>query len=250
MDDNQKQKNWALPVSIVIAGVIIAGSLYYSNISKSNPNNNRQKDVAAGLDATKGRLEINGPQNITADDHTLGNPNAELTMIIFTDTECPFCKNFHATLKQLIEDYGKSGKIFFVLRHFPLDSLHSKSRKEAEATECAADIGGNEKFWQYLDRIFEITTSNDTLDPAQLPKIAEYIGLDVGKFNECLQSGKFKDKVERNVQDAINSGGQGTPYSIIINKKGEKFPITGAYPYNQIKLIIEQILNGESPKTQ
>jgi protein-disulfide isomerase len=142
----------------------------------------------------------------------------------------------------MTEEYGKKGEVMTVFRHFPLDALHQKSRKEAEASECAADLGGNEKFWQYTNRLFAITPSNDGLNPEELPKIAEYIGLDKNKFTECLNSGKFTGKVQENYDDAIASGGQGTPYFVIINQKGEKFPFSGYLPYDQLKIILDQLL--------
>ncbi|TSD02058.1 MAG: hypothetical protein Athens071426_573 [Parcubacteria group bacterium Athens0714_26] len=234
-----ENKNWALPASIIVAGLIIAGTVYYTNTNTKKPSDN----LAATGDVTSGQ-KLDGPKEVTSSDHILGNPNADLTFILFTDLECPFCKTFNATANQMMDEYGKAGKMRFVLRHFPLDSLHQKSRKEAEATECAADLGGNDKFWTYVNRLFEVTTSNDTLDPTQLPKIAEYVGLDVNKFNDCLSSGKFAAKVQTDYEDAVASGARGTPYSVILTKNGDKYPVSGALPYAQLKVIIDQILNG------
>lgn len=227
-------KNWALPISIVIAGLIIAGTIYYTK-KPASPANNTNPVPAQ-------KQEIKGPKEITDNDHILGNPDAALTFILFTDFECPFCKRFNETTNQMMDEYGKQGKVRLVFRHFPLDQLHTKSRKEAEASECAADIGGNEIFWKYVDRLFAVTPSNDKLDPAELPKIAEYVGLDKNKFSECLNSGKFTDKVQGHYEDAIASGANGTPFFVIINQKGEKFPISGALPYQELKLTLDQLL--------
>src|SRR5207249_6414117 len=81
----------------------------------------------------------------------------------------------------------KDGKVVWVYRHFPIDSLHSKARKEAQASECAAALGGNEAFWAYSDKLFEVTPSNNRLDLAQLPRIAQEIGLDRAQFETCLE---------------------------------------------------------------
>jgi protein-disulfide isomerase len=226
-------KNLSLPISIVIAGLIIAGTIYYTK--KPSPANNTNPIPAQ-------KQEIKGPKEITADDHILGNPDATLTFILFTDFECLFCKRFNETTNQMIEEYGKQGKVRLVFRHFPLDQLHTKSRKEAEASECAADLGGNEIFWKYIDRLFAVTPSNDKLEPAELPKIADYVGLDKNQFSECLNSGKFADKVQGYYEDAIASGANGTPFFVIINQKGEKFPISGALPYQELKLLLNQLL--------
>ena len=144
-----------------------------------------------------------------------------------------------------MNEYGKSGKVAWVYRHFPLDQLHSRARKESEATECAAELGGNDKFWAYLDRLMEITPANNGLDPAELPKIAEYVGLDKSKFNECLTSGKYAQKIEEHVQNAIATGGQGTPWSVVVDAKGKKYPLSGAQPYSSVKQLIETALQGK-----
>jgi len=142
-----------------------------------------------------------------------------------------------------MEDYGKDGKIAWVYRHFPLESIHSKAPKEAEASECAAELGGNAKFWSYVDRLYQVTPSNNGLDLKMLPKIAEDIGIDRGNFENCLASGKHAQKVSDQSDDAINSGGNGTPYTIIITEKGNVFPFSGALPYNDVKKIVEEAIS-------
>ncbi len=135
------------------------------------------------------------------------------------------------------------GKAAWVYRHFPLDSLHSKARKEAEATECANELGGNEKFWAYLDRLFEITPANNGLSAEELPKIAQFVGLDKTKFEQCLQSGKYAAHVAEDLADATKSGGQGTPYTVVIAQNGKKFVVSGAQPYAAVKSIIDIALS-------
>ena len=190
-----------------------------------------------------------GVKPVSGEDHIRGNANAQVKVVEFSDFECPFCKSFHASMKQVMEDYGKDGKVAWVYRHFPLDQLHSKARKEAQAAECAAELGGNKAFWAYADRLFEIAPSNDRLDLALLPKIGQETGLDQAKFEACLagdqRGGKFATHIEANLQDAIASGGTGTPYSLVIGTKGRIFPINGAQPYRAIKAIIDAALKEE-----
>jgi len=95
-----------------------------------------------------------------------GDINADIIAIEYSDPECPFSKRFHATMLQVMQNYN--GKVAWVFRHFPLDSIHKKARSESEAIECAGMLKGNEMFWKYLDRVFELTPSNDGLDPALL----------------------------------------------------------------------------------
>ena len=183
---------------------------------------------------------------VAAEDHVRGNLAAPVKVIEFSDFECPFCKGFHATMKQVMGDYEKDGKVAWVYRHFPIDELHPKARKEAQAAECANELGGNKAFWAYTDKLFEVTPSNNRLDPAQLPQIAEAVGLDRAKFDTCLDgSGKFAAHIEANIQDAAASGGQGTPYSVVITPNGKVVPINGAQPYEEVKAIIDTALKAQ-----
>lgn len=173
-------------------------------------------------------------------DHIRGPADAVVKIIEYSDTECPFCKRFHSTMQQAVREYPE--KVAWVYRHFPLRSLHSKAAKEAEATECANELGGNEKFWAYLDRMFEVTPSNDGLDLAALPQIAADVGLDRAKFETCLNSGKYAQHVTDDENDAVASGGRGTPWSIVLGPKGERVPIGGALPFGSVKPLIDSVL--------
>ena len=222
------QNKTSLPAAIIIGAIIIGGAVYYSKNAKKGGEKTEPRKQASYL----------VPEN----SHFLGNPDAEITMVEFSDTECPFCKRFHGTMKQIMDEYGKEGKVKWVYRHLPLDALHSKSRKEAEATECAAEAGGNDMFWKYVNRLYEITPSNNRLDPSELSKIAEFAGLDVGKFEECLDSGRMAERVEKDYQAGVKAGVRGTPHTIIMNKKGDRSTINGAQPYPQVKSAIDALL--------
>ncbi len=225
----------SVPGAIIIAGVIIALAIFLAS-GKFTINTALNKTPGAPLPPTQD-IAVNP---VTDKDHLFGNPAAKIVVIEFSDTECPFCKLFHPTMQKIVADY--KGQVAWVYRHMPLDVLHKKARKEAEATECAAELGGNDGFWKYIDRLFEITPSNDGLDPAELPKIAKEIGLDVAKFNACLSSRKYKDLVEAHLQDGIRAGVTGTPASIIINTKtGKKILVAGAESYENVKRVIEAL---------
>lgn len=181
-------------------------------------------------------ISIKGLQK---DDHVYGDVNAPITLVVFSDTECPFCKRFHPTMKQVVDNY--KGKVNLVYRHFPLAQLHSKAPKEAEATECAAELGGNAGFWKYLDRMMEITPSNDGLDAAKLPEIAKEVGLDQKKFEECYASGRHASKVQAQYNEGLAAGAQGTPYGVIL-AGDQKIPVPGAVPLEQIKATIDPLI--------
>lgn len=240
MDDQFQKKSMtdklAIPLSIIVAGGLMAGALYYSNL--------KVKTQQAVIDTVQKSAEGSSVKMrpVTKEDHILGNPDAPILFVEYSDTECPFCKQYHTTMRKVMADYGKDGKVAWVYRHFPIDSLHPKARKEAEATECANELGGSEKFWQYINMVYDTTTSNNSLDPAQLPVIAKTVGLDVKAFNACLSSGKYAAKVEADYQDAIGAGGKGTPNSILVSKDGTKTVIEGAQPYENVKRVIDALL--------
>jgi protein-disulfide isomerase len=231
MNEQKQSQSLSVPVAIIIAGALIAGGIYMSG---------RGKVVAAPANTNNPPAQATGNvKPISATDHILGNPKAEIILVEYSDIECPFCKQFHNTIHQLMNEYGAKGKLAWAFRHFP---VHTNSVKEGEAAECAAEIGGNDAFWKYIDAIFAKTTSNNGLDLAQLPIIAAQVGLDVDKFNTCLSSEKYKSKIEKDREDVLAAGAQGTPYSVLFSK-GEKVPLSqGALPYNDMKTIIETIL--------
>lgn len=231
------KNNLIVPVAIVIAGALIAGAVYFSN---------RGENVAALPSAQVGAENTGGLENmrpISSDDHIRGNPNAKVMIVEYSDMECPFCKRFHTTMQQAMDEYGKDGKVAWVYRHFPLDSIHSKARSEAIAAECAGELGGNDAFWRYADRFFELTPSNNQTDTQTiLPQIAGEIGLDVNKFNTCLASGKYDEHIQDDLDNATATGGNGTPWSIVITASGKKYPLSGAQPYEAVKQLIELAL--------
>ncbi|MFA6551964.1 MAG: thioredoxin domain-containing protein [Candidatus Paceibacterota bacterium] len=242
----QEEKNiLSVPIAIVVAGIIIAGAIFVSNGNKSG-SDKAVAAVNAGNQAAAAPKVSGEMRAVDPNEHILGNPNADIMLVEYSDMECPFCKMFHETTKKIMAEYGQSGKVALVYRHFPLDQLHSKARNEAEATECAWSLGGangNDKFWAFYNGIMDITPSNNGLDPAELPKMAVKIGLDETAFNTCLSSGKFKDKVQADETDGLKLGVQGTPYSVLVSKStGEKVPINGAQPYETVKQMIETLL--------
>ena len=193
---------------------------------------------AAGGVADQG-VSAEGMAPITDADWLKGDPNAKVTIVEYSDLECPFCKRHHPILEQLVAEYD--GQVNWVYRHFPLTNLHSKAQKEAEATECAWEQGGNDAFWKFTDRIFEITPSNDGLPDSELPKIAGDLGLDVSAFNLCLNSGKYKSKIQADVEDGSGAGVRGTPASFIVYKGKVVASIPGAQPYETVIKQLSEI---------
>src|SRR3989338_8665222 len=111
---------------------------------------------------------------------------------------------FHPTAKQAIAEY--EDEVMWVYRHFPLDQIHPKADKEAEATECANELGGNDGFFKLVDKIFEVTPSNNGLSLDELPKLAQSVGINEADFKNCLDSGKYARHVEEDYQSGIKAG--------------------------------------------
>lgn len=180
---------------------------------------------------------------VDARDHIRGNPAAPVKIVEFGDTECPMCKRFHPTLQRILAEYP--GKVAWVFRHYPIDEIHPRARKEHEATECAAELGGNDKFWAYLDRLYAITPSNDKLDPAELPRIAVHIGLDRRAFVRCFASGRHARRVQEDVDDALAIAALGTPYTVVVAPDGRKYAFLGALPYASVKRVVDIALGAK-----
>lgn len=209
-----------IPAAIVIAGAIIAIAIIWS------------KQPAPITDTVKGTDSVSvNLAPITSTDHIFGNPNAPIRIVEYSDPSCPYCKAFNTTMEQVIGQYGPSGNVAWVYRHFPLDKpnssgqiLHPNANNESQALECAAEVGGNDKFWAFEKKLYETTpgVTNATpkgLDQAELPIIAKSVDIDVTKFTQCLSSGKFKEAVEKQYLTGVNAGVTGTPSNFLVLSK-------------------------------
>lgn len=232
----RQQSPLGVPVAIVIAGALIAAALYYGGRSPAQTAGEREEGTEAAGEVAGETVGEFRP--IDAGDHVRGAANAKVTMIEYSDLECPFCKRFHPTLQQAVDEFPND--VRWVYRHFPLEQLHSQAPKEAEATECAGEQG---KFWELVDLIFEVTPANDGLNLDELPKLAQQAGVaNVQQFQDCLASGKYADRVAKDLADAEAAGGRGTPYTVLVGSDGKKVPISGAQPYASVKAAIQDLL--------
>ncbi len=169
-------------------------------------------------------------------DHVRGDKNAPITLLEYSDFQCPFCSRFHPTLVQAMNEY--KGKVRWVYRHFPLNSIHPDAQKAAEASECASEQG---KFWEMADKMFEKQASG--LSVAQLSVLAKEAGVrDIKKFDSCVSSGKYAQLVAADLASGEAAGVTGTPGTIVIGKDGAKQLIPGALPYDSVKQIIDSML--------
>lgn len=233
----------SVPAAIVIAGAFIAVAVFFG---------------MRGGDLTGGRIfqpqeeerqtgDLKQMDPVMPADHVRGNLNAPVKIVEYSDFECPFCKVFHGTMNRIMAEYGSNGGVAWVYRHFPLDQLHPvKARKEAVAAECANELGGNDAFWKFADRFFELTLSNNQTNiEVVLPQVAREIGLNEAAFGACLKSSKHDARIEANAQNAMETGGNGTPWSIVVGKNGKPYPLSGAQPYEAVKELIGRALQGK-----
>lgn len=230
------------PMAVIVAGVIVAIAVFASNSKVSSPkvvttgNQPQQQTVAP---QPRGDITKVRPVDLNTD-HIKGDKNAKVFLIEYSDFECPFCKRFYPTTQQVLDQY--EGKVALVYRHYPL-SFHANAEKEAEASECANEQGGNDAFWKYADKIFERTTSNGTgftLD--KLVPLAKEIGLDGAKFKTCLDSGKYAQHVQDDENNGQEAGVTGTPGNIIWAQDTKPQLVEGAVPFENIKVVIDQVL--------
>ena len=175
--------------------------------------------------------------DVPADDFPgIGPEDAPIVIVEFSDFQCPFCKRFNdETFRQLLAAYP--GKIRFVFRHLPLTSIHPEAFPSAEASMCANE---QNSFWEYHDKLFE---NQDKLGSELYLQIAGDINLDVGEFENCLGTERYKDLIQQDSDFAVNLGVQSTP-TFFING----LALVGAQPLETFKQVIDKELAGEIPK--
>jgi len=233
-------------IGILIIASFLLGSLWTKvqylekNGSSTKVTGQTAPQTAAPLQQPAALAPSGKIKEITDKDHIRGNKNAKLSLVEYSDLECPFCKRFHPTMQDLMKTYGD--KIRWVYRHFPL-SFHANAQKEAEATECVAELGGNYVFWNYVDKMFEKTTSNGTgfaLD--QLGPLAAEVGVNQSAFQSCLDSDKYAKLVKEQIADGTTGGVSGTPSTFLIDANGKSQIIVGAQPIDAFKTEIDKLL--------
>ncbi|MEK6918842.1 MAG: DsbA family protein [Nanoarchaeota archaeon] len=234
MTEHEQHKNETLTIkkdtlwkgAVAVLAVLFVISLFTGGFGMwsggSNPGNN---DDSGSVDTSE--LQI----SITDKDPVLGSANAAVSIVEFSDFECPFCAR--AYLGPISDfkgsEYFKNGDVNLVFKQFPLTQIHPSAQKAAEASLCAFNQG-NDNFWEYHDLLFE---NQDKLGISSLKVYAETVGLNTATFNKCLDNDEAADKVSSDTQEAIIAGGQGTPYFVVINNKnGKTGVVSGAVPYN------------------
>jgi protein-disulfide isomerase len=202
-----------------------------SNPANANSNVNAVANVNAAANGGAAAAPAADVPAVTSDDHVKGSAAAKVTLIMYSDFQCPYCLSHKGTIDQIIKNYGD--KVRLVFRQFPLTSIHPEAEKAAEASECASEQG---KFWEMYDKIFADNQAG-TMSVAKWKEEAKNLKLNTTKFNDCLDSGKYASKVSQEAAGGEAAGVQGTPATFVNGQL-----VSGAIPYDQFKQIIDSKL--------
>jgi protein-disulfide isomerase len=224
------KSSFAIPIAIILGGIVVAGSVYLS------------LRHSADLNST-GNPSLVRP--VGAKDHILGNPAAPVMIIEYSDFDCEFCKGFHETLRQIVANEGANGDVAWIFREFPITEIHPNAFSHARAAECAASVAGNDAFWEFADTLF----ANQPIDTANYGTFAASVGISGNSFATCYSnaSSTLDASIFADRQNALDVGAQGAPYSIILVNGKDPVVMNGAYTYDAVKQLVDQSLQSTNP---
>ena len=213
----------SIPIAIALGGIIVAAAVY-----ATTPRNQADSSNPALV------------RPVGVGDHIYGNPAAPVKIVEYSDFDCSYCKGFDGVLRQVIADSGADGKVAWVFRYFPLVEIHPDAFKDALAAECAAQVGGNDGFWRFTQELFD----NQPADPNRFGAYASAAGIPGNAFATCYAtaSSTLSGRVNADRQNALDMGVTGTPYSVILAPGKAPVAMSGAYPYDAVKALVEQAL--------
>lgn len=227
---------WQLVAFLLVGFILGYGTSEFSNGSNSGDNG----ITVTTTETTEDTAAETEPIEVSVDDDPgLGDPNAPVTIVEFSDFQCFYCRRFYNnTFESLKTNYIDTGLVYLVHRDFPLNDIHPHAQKAAEASECAADQGA---FWEMHDLIFdgqnELGSGTVEIPTESLNAYAEELGLDTDTFNTCLDSGEYEEEVLNDLQDGIAYGASATPTFFVNGQK-----IIGAQSYATFEQVINSIL--------
>lgn len=230
---NPQQPSMAIPLAILVGFAMIAIAIFFTS---GNTETVTQAPAAPGEIAIASSVRA-----VSESDYILGNPNAPIVMIEYSDYDCPFCKQFHTTMQQILDEYGVTGRLAWVYRQFPLVDLHPNAPQISEAALCVGDIAGNSAFWTFSDAVFDSRAESEFTNVTKLAEFAATAGVGRTEFMDCMTSDRMMNDLKADMADGLAAGAQGTPYTII--KVGDQEAvINGAQPYSVVKGIVENLI--------
>ena len=226
-------KDLLVPGAIIIAGIAVGLGMYFSGGSSTAPIA-AQPTPSAPTEQVDRTGEVSP---VTEEDHRKGSADADIVIVEYSDFACPFCSRFHDSMNDIV---ANNQDVAWVYRHFPLEQLHPQAEGVALASECVADLAGENAFWQFTDGYFAARGARDaTPHDVLVPRLANEAGVTTAALQGCLESGKFATDVQADIDNAIATGGRGTPWSILIGPTGKTYPINGAVPTASIEQLIQ-----------
>lgn len=252
MEKSEASSLISTPIAIVIGSILISISILVSGGAVKIKGFNSGTTGTAAVPTASTTPTAAAPAEPTSatvsmdDDAVLGKADAPVTIVEFSDYECPFCKrHYEQTYAQLKTNYIDTGKVKLVFRDLPLSFHDPLATKEAIAANCAREQGTDETYFKMHDALFEKTSSNGsgmTMD--ELYALATTVGIDQAAFKTCIDTDKYKDEVAKDLADAGAAGATGTP-SFVIGKSGSEVSgklIVGAQPYSAFQVEIDALL--------
>ena len=225
-------KDAMIPFSIVAAGIFIGAGLYFGAGPAAVPATVNTDDA---VEPTEQTVNTDKVLPVTTEDHIRGSIDAPIKIVEYSDFDCSFCGRFHGTMKNII---AENSSVAWVYRHFPV--IGPQSPAVATASECIAELAGNDAFWSFSDEYFSARAAGDKTVHAELiPRLVQAQGVDQGAFTECFESNRYAERIQSQATNAAETGGRGTPWSILIGPTGKTYPINGAVPQATIEQLIE-----------
>ena len=249
---NSKDSNKIMFIGIIIAVGIAAffAGLYVSDNSSNKITKTEFNNAISRIESKIDKLQVSDEQpkvvKISKDNDPIrGDPDAPITIIEFSDYQCPFCARFYIqTLPLIMEEYIEQGKANLVYRDFPIQSSHPNAMPAAVAAECANE---QEKYWEYHDMLFERQQVWNNLEigaaVATFKQFATEIELEQTKFDSCLDNGKYLEEVRNDLNDGRGYGVDGTPGFFIGNDQIGYVKLSGAQPFESFKQVIDSQLD-------
>jgi len=230
-DSPQSKRNYIMTAAVTVATIAIAMAFFFGGYFVRGWVQGNQEESGLPTQTPVSAVGALVVGNVSADDDPARGPeNALVTIIEFSDFQCPYSKRyFDETLPLILSNYGD--QVRYVFRDFPLTSIHPQAEKAAEAAECAGEQG---KFWEYHDMLFQNQKALEIID---LKAYAVELGLDESAFNFCLDSDKYADEVGKDIEDGKSYGVGGTPTVFINGRK-----VVGALPYTTWQSVIDEEL--------
>jgi len=230
-----EQPHRLIIIASVITTALIAAALFVAFRPGSTPVAEQPPLEDRGIRGDTG-IRI-----VDATDHIYGNPAAPVVFVTYSDFACPYCREFHETMRMVVEEYGSDGEFAWVFRHMPIVRLHKHSATYALASECVAQNTGNAGFWDFADRMYATATPENILTAEELTLMAERIGVPAEDFRLCMRDGELMTRVEQDFDEALDAGATATPFTVIVTGY-QHIVREGTRPYEVVAATVDAML--------